>query len=355
MAPTDSHLFDGITRRLIETPRLRTGILERTGDDPATPPERTVVLVHGNVSSSLFWQEVMRDLPRELRVIAIDLRGFGVSEAKPIDATRGVRDFSDDVAATLAELGIPQAHMVGWSMGGGVLMQFALDHPALSLTLQAPVSPYGFGGTRRDGSQATADDAGCGGGAANPDFVQRLRDGDTSADEQTSPRSVLRSGYVSADYTTEHEDVWVASMLTTSTAEGNYPGDGVASENWPGFGAGDTGVLNTMAPKHFDVSAIVDLAEKPPVLWIRGDADAIVSDTSFFDLNYLGQLGVVPGWPGEETAPAQPMVSQTRDVLDAYRAAGGSVTELTFPGVGHAPHLERPTEFRAALLELIGA
>ena len=36
----------------------------------------------------------------------------------------------------------------GWSMGGGVVMQYALDHPALSLTLQAPVSPYGFGGTR---------------------------------------------------------------------------------------------------------------------------------------------------------------------------------------------------------------
>ena len=355
MAHTDSPLFEGITQRVIETPRLRTGILERTGDDPATPPERTVVLVHGNVSSSLFWQEVMRDLPRELRVIAIDLRGFGASEAKPLDATRGVRDFSDDVAAALAELGIPQAHMVGWSMGGGVLMQFALDHPALSLTLQAPVSPYGFGGTRRDGSAATADDAGCGGGAANPDFVQRLRDGDTSADEQTSPRSVLRSGYVSADYATDHEDVWVASMLSTSTEAGNYPGDLVASENWPGFGAGDTGVLNTMAPKHFDVSGIVQLAEKPPVLWIRGDADAIVSDTSFFDLNYLGQLGVVPGWPGEEAAPAQPMVSQTRDVLDAYRAAGGRVTEIAFPGVGHAPHLERPAEFRTALLELIGA
>jgi len=347
-------LFDGITARVVETPRLSVGILEREGDDPTAPADRTVVLIHGNVSSSLFWQELMQDLPGDLRVIAIDLRGFGTTEHAPVDATRGLRDFSDDVYATLETLGIPTAHLVGWSMGAGVVMQYALDHPALSLTLQSPVSPYGFGGTRRDGSRLTDDDAGVGGGGANPDFVQRLADGDTTDESQTSPRSVLRSGYVAPGYTTEHEDIWVESMLTTSTAEGNYPGDAVASENWPGFAAGTTGVLNTMAPRHFDVSGIVDLAEKPPILWVRGTADAIVSDTSFYDLNYLGQLGIIPGWPGEDVAPAQPMVTQTRDVLDAYAAAGGTVTELSVEGAGHSPHLERPAEVRQALLQAIG-
>jgi pimeloyl-ACP methyl ester carboxylesterase len=338
-------LFDGISTRTIQTPRLSVQILERDGDDPATPPERTVVLVHGNVSSALFWQEIMEDLPSDLRTIAVDLRGFGGSEHAPVDATRGLRDYSDDLFATLEALEIPTAHLVGWSMGGGVVMQYALDHPTLSLTLQAPVSPYGFGGTRRDGSRLTDDDAGCGGGGANPDFVQRLADHDLTADAPTSPRSVFRSGYVSPEY---------ASMLTTSTASGNYPGDGVASENWPGFAAGTTGVLNTMAPKYFDASGIVELAQKPPVLWVHGTADAIVSDASFYDLNYLGQVGVIPGWPGEDVAPAQQMVSQTRDVLGAYAAAGGDVLELSFDGVGHAPHLERPAEFRRALLERIG-
>ena len=347
-------LFDGITARIVETPRLAVNILERTGDDPATPPDRTLVLVHGNVSSSLFWQQLMEDLPSDLRVIAIDLRGFGGTEHAPIDATRGVRDFSDDVFATLQQLGIPTAHFVGWSMGAGVIMQYALDHPTLSLTLESPVSPYGFGGTRRDGSRVTDDDAGCGGGAANPDFVQRLIDHDTTDEAQTSPRSVFRSGYVATGYETSLEDLWVDSMLTTSTATGNYPGDAVASENWPGFAAGEIGVLNTLVPKYFDVSGIVDLAEKPPVLWIHGALDAIVSDTSFYDLNYLGQLGIVPGWPGADTAPPQEMVSQTRDVLDAYRAAGGAVTEVTLEGAGHSPHLERPAEFRHGVLEVMG-
>ena len=36
------------------------------------------------------------------------------------------------------------------------------------------------------------------------------------------------------------------------------------------------------------------------MLWIRGDSDAIVADATFFDINYLGQAGVIPGWPGED-------------------------------------------------------
>jgi pimeloyl-ACP methyl ester carboxylesterase len=347
-------LFDGIDSRLVETPRLAVNILERSTDDPETPPERTLVFVHETVGSSLFWLEILQDLPHDLRAIAIDLRGFGGTEHMPIDATRGVRDFSDDIAATLDALGIATAHFVGWGLGGAVVLQYALDHPTLSLTLEAPVSPYGFGGTRRDGSRVTDDDAGCGGAAANPDFVQRLTDGDESDEAPTSPRSVFRAGFVSTDYRSEHEDIWVQAMLSTSTAVGNYPGDGVASSSWPGYAAGTLGVLNTVAPRYFDVSGIVELAEKPPVLWVHGDVDAVVSDASFSDVNHLGSLGIVADWPGEDAAPAQPMVTQTRDVLAAYAAAGGDVTELLLEGVGHAPHLERPAAFRQAVLTRIG-
>lgn len=347
-------LLDGITSRVVATPRLDVNILERAGDDPNSRPEDTVVFIHGNVSSALFWQETMLGLPRHLRLIAADLRGFGGSQTLPVDATRGVRDFSDDLHATLEVLEIPTAHLVGWSMGGGVVMQYALEHPVLSLTLQAPVSPYGFGGTRRDGSRLTDDDAGCGGGGGNPDFIARLRAGDTSDEAQTSPRSVFRSGYVAPEYSSPHEDIWVASMLTTSTLEGNYPGDSTPSDNWPGFAAGGAGVLNTMVPKHFNTSGIVELTQKPPILWIYGTADAIVSDGSFYDINHLGAVGVIPGWPGADVAPAQEMVSQTRDVLAAYRKAGGSVTEVSLEGAGHSPHLERPEDFLAALTDLIG-
>ncbi len=341
-------LLDGIVAHRVTTPRLTANVLERPSDAAAD----TVVFVHGNVSSSLFFQPLMLELPATLRALAIDLRGFGDSETLPVDATRGVRDFSDDIASVLDELGIGSAHIVGWSMGAGVLMQLMIDRPELvrTATLEAPVSPYGFGGTGAGGVLLTPDAAGTGGGAANPDFVARIDAADTGDEAQTSPRTVYRTAYVKHPEAIAHEDLWVASMLSTKTGEDNYPGDLVASENWPGFGAGTRGVLNTMAPTHFDTSGIVDIAAKPPVLWIHGTDDAIVSDASFFDLNHLGKLGVVPGWPGDEVAPAQPMKQQTREVLARYRDAGGEVTELELPDCGHAPHLDRPAEFREALV-----
>ena len=62
----------------------------------------------------------------------------------------------------------------------------------------------------------------------------------------------------------------------------------------------------------------------------------------------------MPGWPGDDVAPPQEMVSQTRDVLARYADAGGEVRELALEGAGHTPHLERPAEFRHVLLEAIG-
>ena len=346
-------LFDGITSRIIETSRLAVNILERAGDDPATPAERTVVLLHAAPGSSLFWQEIIEDLPSDVRPIAVDLRGFGGSEHLPIDATRGVRDFADDVHAALDALDLSRVHLVGWGLGAAVAMQYALDHPVGSLSLLSPVSPFGFGGTDAEGRRLTDDDAGCGGGAASASLVERLNARDTGDGEHT-PRAVFRTAFVSPDYDGDNEDTWVEAMLTTSTAEGNYPGDSVPSEHWPGFAAGRLGVQNALAPGWFDVSSIVDLPTKPPILWVRGASDVIVSDTSFSEAGHLGEIGVLPGWPGVETAPAQPMVSQMRDVLSRYRAAGGEAIEVVLEGVGHAVHLERPGKVRTAILSTIG-
>jgi pimeloyl-ACP methyl ester carboxylesterase len=344
-------ILPGIAVHSVTTPRYTAQVLERPAD-AAADDARTVLFVHGNVSSSLFWQPTMLALPVDVRALAVDLRGFGGSELLPVDATRGLGDFAEDLASVIAELGLDDVHLVGWSMGGGVVLQSLLEHelPVASVTLVNPVSPYGFGATDAAGRPLTDDAAGSGGGGANPDFIARIESGDRTADAPASPRSVYLGTYVAPGFASEHDDVWVESMLTTAIGPDNYPGDSRASENWPGFAPGDRGVLNTMAPMHFDVSGIVDLERKPPILWIRGAHDVIVSDTSLFDLNHLGALGVIPGWPGADAAPAQPMIAQTRAVLDRYAERGGEYREVVFEASGHSPLLEEPERFVAELV-----
>lgn len=313
-----------------------------------------VLLVHGNISSSAFWEETLLALPPAYRGLAPDLRGFGDSEALPIDATRGVRDFSEDLHALLAALSIDRCHLVGWSLGGGVAMQYLIDHAEQvdSLTLVNPVSPYGYGGTRgADGTPIATDGHGSGGGTANPDFVRRLAEGDTGEDP-ASPRGVMRALYFATQPPIDaaREDELVASMLSTRTGDDFYPGDSGGSAQWPFVVPGSRGVLNSIAPTNFDTSTIVEVDPKPPVLWLRGAADQIVSDAAALDLAVLGQAGAVPGWPGADVFPAQPMVAQTRAVLERYAERGGRFTEVVVDGVGHSPHLECPEAFGRELV-----
>ena len=335
-----------ITARTVQTDRLAFHLLER-GNRQGEP----VVLVHGNVSSCRFFDELLAALPAQYYGIAPDLRGYGHSETKAIDASRGVRDWSDDLHSLFDSVGLGPIHLLGWSLGGGVVMQYAIDHPerVKSLTLMAPVSPYGFGATKGlTGELVTPDGAGAGGGAANPEFVKQLTAKEMGSESPFAPRNVMNAFYFKPPFrvTPDVEDRLVAAMNTTALGEDNYPGDLRPSTHWPMIAPGERGVLNTLAPTQFNVSGLVNINPKPPVLWIRGADDQIVSDTSFFDLAFLGQVGAVPGWPGADACPPQPMVGQTRAVLEQYQANGGRYEEVVFTECGHSPHLEKATEFQ---------
>ncbi len=362
MSVAAEHLLAGIEAHDVPTGRLRSRVLERAGADRAGVP---LLLVHGNCSSSLMFQRFMLALPQSIRPIAVDLRGYGQTEARPVDATRGLRDWADDVWAAGDALGLDRVHLFGWSMGGGIVWQMTIDQPGrvASLILQAPVSPFGFGGTAgQDGRLLFPDGAGAGGGGANPRFVELLAtgdgDGDPDADgnlEQASPRAVLRATYLAPRDTPDpDEDLWVASMLTTRTGEDFYPGDFRTSPNWPTLAPGDRGILNTMAPTHCRLDGLVEVDPKPPVLWLRGAVDQIVADASLYDLATLGSYGLVPGWPGAEVCPPQPMLAQTRHVLDRYAAAGGTYREVVLPDVGHSPHLEAQDRVVAEVVATVG-
>lgn len=338
--------LEGITPKTITSSRLTTRVLF-SGEENGEP----VLFVHGNASSATFWEETMLTLPAGYRGIAPDQRGYGDADRGcKIDATRGMGDFSDDLATLLDTLGIQQVHVVGHSLGGAVLWRFMSDYPQRikTVTMVCPGSPFGFGGTKNnDGELCNPDGAGSGGGIVNPKFTQAIANGDRSADDpQASPRIVMNTFYWKPPFKPAREEELLSSVLSEHVGEQEYPGDFVPSPHWPNAAPGKFGPANALAPIYAgDVSKLYRIDPKPPVLWVRGSHDQIVSDTSLFDMGTLGALGAVPGWPGAEVYPSQPMVSQTRAVLEKYKSAGGQYVEEVIEDTGHTPYLEKPEAF----------
>lgn len=343
---TITHL-EGVKSQMIPTDRINLHVL--TYREEGIP----VLFIHGNFSSATYWEELMVTLPEGYRAIAPDLRGYGWTEDKLVDATKGARDWSDDLFALLDTMKIEKAHIIGWSMGGAVVYQMMSDAPEriLSSTLVSPVSPYGFGGTKgEDGKPLFDDFAGSGGGTVNPTFISLINAGDRTDSSQNSPRNIINSFYYFPPFKAQREEDFLTASLQEKTGSEKYPGDFVASENWPNIAPGKYGPINALTPKYMtDVVPNLNAIEnKPSVLWVRGSKDMIVADNSFFDLATLGSLGYVPGWPGNDVAPPQPMVSQTRSVLEAYQNAGGAFTEVVIDSTAHSPHIEKPTAFNKA-------
>ncbi len=129
----------------VELPNDETiGYREREG---GTIP---LVLLHGNQTSSKHWDVLLEAMDPEYKLYAMDMRGFGASSYETqIDS---IADFSSDVEMFVDELDLEAFHLMGWSTGGGVAMQFAADHPdrVRKLVLMAPVSTRGYPIYRKD-------------------------------------------------------------------------------------------------------------------------------------------------------------------------------------------------------------
>uniref|UniRef100_UPI00286A954F alpha/beta fold hydrolase n=1 Tax=Hymenobacter sp. TaxID=1898978 RepID=UPI00286A954F len=215
------------------TSRLRVAYLE-AGAGPTT-----VVLLHANVVSSLIFQDFILALSPlgPYRVLAPDLRGFGASQVLSVDATRGLRDFADDLASWAEALQLASFHVLGWSMGSNVAVQYALDYPGRlrSLALEAPGSPFGYLGTKDAvGTPTWPDYAGSGGGTVHPDFLRNLAQQDRGS-SPAAPRSVLGTYYLRPGFPLppDWEDLYVDVFLSTALGPDNYPGDSEASLNCP--------------------------------------------------------------------------------------------------------------------------
>lgn len=94
-----------------------------------------VVLIHGMGSDHTVWEGLIPLLKENYRVIAVDLRGHGLSSKT--SGPYSIRLFAEDICLFLDSLNIDQAHFMGHSMGGVILQELAVKHPERfkSLTL----------------------------------------------------------------------------------------------------------------------------------------------------------------------------------------------------------------------------
>jgi len=86
-----------------------------------------LILLHGNGENAGYFSHQLEELSPFYRVIALETRGHG-------DSPRGegefsIRRFAEDLAGFMDELGIPKAHLFGFSDGGNIALTFALRRP----------------------------------------------------------------------------------------------------------------------------------------------------------------------------------------------------------------------------------
>ncbi|HEX2897798.1 MAG TPA: alpha/beta hydrolase [candidate division Zixibacteria bacterium] len=94
-----------------------------------------IIFLHGFTLDRRVWGPQIKFFSASYRVIVVDARGHGKSDAPKTDYGRTFR--IDDLLRLFEHLNIKKAHLVGLSMGGSTAIGFALKHQELlkSLTL----------------------------------------------------------------------------------------------------------------------------------------------------------------------------------------------------------------------------
>lgn len=212
----------------LATPRLTHYVIE-SGPQTGIP----IIFVHGNLASSHFYRSVMAQMPESYHCYSFDQRIFGRSPAAPIEAFQGVKQFSDDLHEIIICLNLTKVHLVGWSLGGAVIMKYAIDHNdlILSLVLVAPISPFGFYGTNLHGNLNFPDGAGSGVSLGILKLFEIIKNKDVEGMRRVFRNHVMFSENSLPE---ELENEFINEFFLTKTSDHTIPGNMNSSDNWPG-------------------------------------------------------------------------------------------------------------------------
>jgi pimeloyl-ACP methyl ester carboxylesterase len=211
-----------------------------------TPP---LVLLHGALSTtSVDFGASLPHLARSRQVVAVEQQAHG--HTADVDRPLTTAQMAADTVALLRHLGIDQADLFGYSMGAGIALEIALEHPELVRKLAVASLAYSLDGL-------------------HPGLVEGL--------EQVTPEALEGSPFQQA-----------------------YAREAPRPEDWPRMVA-KVKVLNSQL-REWPAEAIRSLA--PPVLLIIGDSDIIRPEhaVEMFRLLGGGVVGDVAGLPRSRLA-----------------------------------------------------
>ena len=129
-------MFDSLLHRWLRVPYT----LNVRYNQKPKKPRATVLFIHGIGNNGDVWQDVIKELPKDIRVITIDLLGFGHSP-RPKWAMYNAKTQANAVLATFLKLRITsKVIVVGHSLGALVAIEMAKRYPLLidSLILCSP-------------------------------------------------------------------------------------------------------------------------------------------------------------------------------------------------------------------------
>ena len=99
-----------------------------------------LLLLHGGFGLTGMFGEVLPQLAAGRQVIAVDLQGHG--RTADLDRPLRLELMAEDIAALIRHLGIEQADLMGYSLGGAVALRTAIQHPEVIRKLVVVSTPY---------------------------------------------------------------------------------------------------------------------------------------------------------------------------------------------------------------------
>ena len=121
----------------------RTGYIEQTDGRlyyEVAGEGETLVLGHAGFVDGSMWDDQWDVFAQQYRVIRYDMRGYGKSDPAP-----GPRNRRHDLAELLQHLDVERCALLGCSMSGTIMLDFALEHPEMVTALMtASSAPSGY-------------------------------------------------------------------------------------------------------------------------------------------------------------------------------------------------------------------